>query len=103
LKADESRLPVMAVGGKIPAMLLVIEVAAGVLLALGIWQLPTIYRRRKMRNIYLNLSSAQVLFEATKADMYTNDQTNLLIQLSLATNQKDRESLASQLADSFAP
>src|ERR1700693_5899135 len=34
-------------------MLLVIEVAAGVLLALGLWQLPTIYRRRKMRNIYL--------------------------------------------------
>jgi hypothetical protein len=84
-------------------MLLVFEVAAGILLALFIWRLPTIYRRRKLRNIYLSFSSAQVLFEATKADMYTKDQTNLLIQLALAQSQADRESLASQLADSFTP
>jgi hypothetical protein len=84
-------------------MLLVFEVVAGVLLALGIWRLPTVYRRRKVRNLYLRLSSAEALFEATKAEMYTKDQTDLLIQLALAQNQSEKESLASQLAASFAP
>jgi hypothetical protein len=84
-------------------MLLILEVAAGVLLALGIWRLPTIYRRRKMRNIYLSLSSAQLMVEALKAEIYTNDQTNLLIRLSLTQDQAERRLLVSDLVDTFRP
>jgi hypothetical protein len=82
-------------------MLLVLEVAAGVLLALCIWRLPAIYRRRKVRNWFLSLPSSEVILQAKRNDLYTNDQIELIIQLSLAQNQADRESLASELADSF--
>jgi hypothetical protein len=94
-------LPVVAVGGKIPAMLVIVEVAIGMLLALGIWRLPTVYRRRKLRKWFLGLPSSEVILQAKRNDLYTNDQIELIIQLSLAQNQVDRESLASQIADSF--
>jgi hypothetical protein len=74
-----------------------------VLLALGLWRLPTIYRRRKMRNIYLGMSFGQLAAEALKAEIYTDDQTRLLIQLSLAQDQARRELLVSDLVDTFRP
>jgi hypothetical protein len=82
-------------------MLLILEVAAGILLALGIWKLPAIYRRRKLRKWFLSLPSSEVILQAKRNDLYTSDQINLIIQLSLVQNQAERESLASELAHSF--
>jgi hypothetical protein len=84
-------------------MLLVFEITAGVLLVLFLWRLPTVYRRRKLRNWYLSLPASEVILEAKKSEMYTKDQTILLIRLSLAQKQANRESIASELANSFKP
>jgi|HubBroStandDraft_6_1064221.scaffolds.fasta_scaffold106038_4 hypothetical protein len=84
-------------------MLLLFEITAGVLLAWFLWRLPKVSRCRKLRNWYLSLSSSEVTLEAKKSEMYTNDQIILLIRLSLAQTQANRESIASELADSSKP
>lgn len=86
---------------KLPAMLLVLEIALGVILGLWLWKLPTKLRRRKMKNIYLTMPSSSVILEATKTEIYTNDQINLLIELSLEQDNAKREGLATELAESF--
>lgn len=83
-------------------MTLILEIAAGILLGFGILRLPTIYRRRKVKNLYLALDSAEVAQHALRNDLYTAEQRTLLIRLSIASSLKERKQLASQLAHSFA-
>jgi len=82
-------------------VLLILEIAAGILLALVIRQLPTIYRRRKLRDIFLRLSPVDVLLHASQNNMYTKDQQDLLIQLSMADTREKRQRIVTQLVHSF--
>jgi hypothetical protein len=82
-------------------MLLVLEFAAGILLAFGIGRLPAVYGRRKLRNWFLSLPSSEVILQAKRNDLYTSAQIEVIMHLALAQNRAERESLASQLGDSF--
>lgn len=82
-------------------MLLILEIAAGIVLGLWLWTLPKTYRRRKARRIFLSLSSADAAYAALNSEIYTKEQQVLLLNLSLCQNQIERENLVSQLVDSF--
>jgi hypothetical protein len=82
-------------------MLLVLEFAIGILLAFVIGRLPAVYGRRKVRNWFLSLPSSEVILQAKRNDLYTRDQIEVIMHLALAQNQAERESLASQLGESF--
>lgn len=83
-------------------MILILEIAAGILLAFGLLKLPTIYRRRKVENFYLSLEPVDVFEQIRRTDIYTDAQRALLISLSVAQSHEKRKEIASQLAHSFA-
>ena len=81
-------------------MILVLEIAGGILLGLWLWHLPAIFRRKKVRNWYLNLSAEDAFDELLRPNAYTKDQRDLLTQLTFAKGDEKRE-VASRLANSF--
>jgi hypothetical protein len=82
-------------------MLLILQIAAGVLLGLSLWRLPAFLRRRKLTGIFSRLSDTDAMWEATRNDVYTEEQRGLFIQLALTKDRANRKSLISQLVNSF--
>ena len=76
---------------KTAVMSLVLEIAAGIVLGLGIWRLPTDYRRLKLHGYYLTLSADELVAEAFKAHLYTKDQQELLMTIGVAAGSGDRK------------
>ena len=82
-------------------MILILEIAAGILLGFGLLKLPTIYRRWKLKTFYLSLEPVEVFEQVKRADVYTDPQRALLISLSITQSPERRKEIASQLVQSF--
>jgi hypothetical protein len=82
-------------------MLLVLEIAGGIILALSVWQIPAIMRRRVARNFFMSLSMADAASEAIRPNIYTEEQRGMLLSLAFAKTTEEKQKLVSQLISSF--
>jgi hypothetical protein len=89
-------------------MSLILEIAAGILLAMGLLKLPkvlTIYRRQKVRSFYFHMSYEDAMAHALNAELYTEPQRALLLNLAVLAAKGDRSEqlkIATELSHSFA-
>ena len=89
-------------------MLLIVEIAAGILLAIGLLKLPnvlTAYRRQKVRNFYFHMSYEDAMAHALNTKLYTEPQRTLLLNLAVIAAKGDRSEqlkIATELSHSFA-
>jgi hypothetical protein len=82
-------------------MLLVLEIAGGIILALSIWRIPALLRRRIASNFFMSLSMEDAANEAIRPEVYTNEQRGLLLSLALVKTNIEKRKLVSQLVNSF--
>jgi hypothetical protein len=82
-------------------MLLLLGVAGGIILALSIWRVPAIMRRRTATKFFMSLSMGDAATEAIRPNVYTSEQRALLLNLALAKTDTEKRKLVSQLVSSF--